>query len=50
MSVIVVEREKIRGDDQPQKRHALTLMKEDLGFDVVSKVAAVAADANFNVL
>eukprot|EP01051_Picozoa_sp_SAG22_P003727 SAG22_NODE_185_length_15941_cov_8.668034_7_plen_405_part_00 len=50
MSVVTVERSNLRGDDQPQKRHALTLMKEDLGFDVVTKVAAVAAEANFNVL
>jgi hypothetical protein len=49
MDVVVVKGENLRGDDEPQVRHALTLMKEDLGFDVIAKVADAAAKHGFNI-
>ena len=49
MDVVVVKGENLRGDDEPQVRHALTLMKEDLGFDVIGKVADAAAKHGFNI-
>ena len=50
MKVVVVQKDSLRGDDKPQRRHALTLLKEDMGFDVIHKVSTVAAENNFNVL
>ena len=49
MDVVVVKGDELRGDDQPTTRHALTLLKEDLGFDVISKVAAAASQHGFNI-
>jgi hypothetical protein len=49
MDVVVVQGDDLRGDDEPQVRHALTLMKEDLGFDVIAKVANAAAQHGFNI-
>lgn len=49
MDVVVVKGDNLRGDDEPQVRHALTLMKEDLGFDVIAKVADAAAQHGFNI-
>ena len=49
MDVVVVQGDDLRGDDEPQVRHALTLMKEDLGFDVIAKVADAAAQHGFNI-
>ena len=49
MDVVVVQGDNLRGDDEPQVRHALTLMKEDLGFDVIAKVADAAATHGFNI-
>lgn len=49
MDVVVVKGDELRGDDEPQVRHALTLMKEDLGFDVIAKVADAAAQHGFNI-
>jgi predicted amino acid-binding ACT domain protein len=49
MSVVVVEQSSIRGDDEPEVRHALTLLKPDMGFDVIAKVAAEATNHGFNI-
>ena len=50
LDVVVVGEEDLRGDDKPTVRHALTLIKPDLGFDVISKVASGAAEHGLNVM
>lgn len=49
LDVVVVGNDELRGDDKPTLRHALTLLKKDMGFDVISKVARAAAEHGLNV-
>jgi hypothetical protein len=37
------------GDDKHTERYALTLLKENLGFDVIAKVSAAAGLFGFNI-
>lgn len=50
LDVVVVQSDDLKGDDEPEIRHALTLLKPDMGFDVIAKTTAAATRHGFNIL